>query len=311
MISFGQMAKDIIARLSPFPLPKDIPDFASPLWPLMPFGPVIDGTDVGLQDQPYTLMTKGEFSKVPLIVGANKDGGAYFGAALPLLWGDMHWNFTKTVEWFLPNKTDQQRALEIYGDDSFPSDRYRMNRFMRDLTFQCSDRDVATAWSDAGERAYLYVFSFDFTGFMEKTFGDAHAFELPFVWRNYVEVFGALSTKGTVAGYEHMADIMSCSWASFVNCQTPKCVAPPPNCKDVLKTIPDWPLFSSKNRMFMSLKSEPTVETIGSTKPFLEDEFPGDDRCDFLKTIDMDWQPIKKKIQRVWLDSARTAKVIV
>merc|ERR1712137_98443 len=113
VISFAQMAKDIIARISPFSLPSDIPDFASPLWPLMPFGPVIDGTDVGLHDQPYALMKRGDFAKVPLIVGANQDGGAYFGAVLPLLWGNWHWNFTKMVEWFLPNATDSQRALEI------------------------------------------------------------------------------------------------------------------------------------------------------------------------------------------------------
>merc|ERR1711981_762336 len=78
VISFAQMAKDMIARILDEPLPQDIPDFASPLWPLMPFGPVIDGTDAGLPDMPLTLVQQGKHHKVPLMLGSNKDGGAYF-----------------------------------------------------------------------------------------------------------------------------------------------------------------------------------------------------------------------------------------
>jgi len=306
ILSFAQMSKDIIARLLPFPLPKDIPDIASPLWPFMPFGPVIDGTHAGLHDQPFKLIEQGDFARVPLIVGANKDGGAYIGLAMPLLWGGKHWSLSKTFDWFLPNETDRQRGMELYEKDTrFPSDRYRMNRFLRDFIFQCSNRDVATAWTDAGERAYQYVFSFDFSGQVEKYLGDAHFFEVPFVFRNQVEIFGAQSKVGTAKEYEHMADIMSCSWASFVTCQAPKCAVPPPNCKDVVEAIPEWPVFSSDNRKYMSLKINPTVETILPTAAFGEDEFPGDDRCDFIKSVDMDWQPIKKRVQRVWLDSAQ------
>lgn len=160
------------------------------------------------------------------------------------------------------------------------------------------------AWSDAGEHAYLYVFSFDFSGQIEKTLGDAHMFEIPFVFRNQVEVFGSLSTIGTAKEYEHMADITSCSWASFVTCHAPKCVVPPPNCQSVLAAIPEWPMFSSNDRKYISLKSNPTVETVSPSAAFGEDEFPGDDRCDFIKSVNLDWQPIKKKVQRVWLDSA-------
>jgi len=311
MISFAEMGKDIARRMLPFPLPKDIPDFASPLWPLMPFGPVIDGTDVGLHDQPYTLMTQGDFAKVPLIIGGNKDDGAYFGPILPALWGDLHWNFSETLEWFLSDPSDRARGMEIYGD-SFPNDEKRMNQFIRDLTFTCSTRDVATAWSDAGLQAYMYVFSFDFNGKLEseKMLGDAHAFELPFVFKNYAEVLGALSKNSSAAAYEHMSDIMSCSWASFVNCHTPKCVAAPPGC-EVLKKIPDWPVFSSHGRNFYSLKSEPTVEALGPYKAYGEDEMPGDDRCDFIKSVNMDWQPIRKKISRAWLDKANSGVELV
>mmetsp|Transcript_13529 Transcript_13529/g.43881 ORF Transcript_13529/g.43881 Transcript_13529/m.43881 type:complete len:160 (+) Transcript_13529:296-775(+) len=76
VISASQMAKDVLARILKLKLPKDIPEFATPLWPLMPFGPAIDGASTGLPDVPLRLVERGAFHKVPLIVGANKDGGA-------------------------------------------------------------------------------------------------------------------------------------------------------------------------------------------------------------------------------------------
>ena len=62
---------------------------------------MIDGADVGFHDQPCTLMTLGDFAKVPLIMGGNKDHCAYSGPILPALWGHLRWNFSKTFEWFL------------------------------------------------------------------------------------------------------------------------------------------------------------------------------------------------------------------
>jgi len=304
VISFAQMAKDIIGRITGL-LPGDIPDFASPLWPLMPFGPVIDGTDVGLPDVPYTLMQKGDFAKVPLIIGANKDGGGYFGIALPLLWGGLKSDFKKTTEWFLPDQSDRDRAMDIYGDSSFPSDRQRMNRFMRDVTFDCSNRDVANIWASQGVPVYLYQFSFDFTGWVQNKIGDAHAFELPFVWDNWDKIFGTLSIQGSRKSYQHMADIMSCTWASFINCQAPKCDSDPPNCKS-LKDVPAWPQYDADNRYYISLNAHSTIESVQSATPIYQsDEFPGDDRCDFFQTANLDWQPIRKSATTMWLNSSR------
>lgn len=305
VISFAQMGKDIMARITGVPLPDDIPDFASPLWPLMPFGPVIDGTDVGLPDMPYTLMQKGEFAKVPLIIGANKDGGGYFGLALPLLWGGLKSDFKKTTEWFMPDQNDRDKAMEVYGDSSFPSDRQRMNRFMRDLTFDCSNRDVATLWASQGVPVYLYQFSFDFTGLEQSLLGDAHAFELPFVWNNWDKIFGTISIIGTRKSYQHMADIMSCTWASFINCQAPKCETDPPNCK-ALADVPAWPQYDSESRHYISLSGSSQIQTIQSATPiYQQDEFPGDDRCDFLETANLDWQPIRESASAMWLNSSR------
>lgn len=309
-ISFAQMAKDIAARGLHLPLPKDIPEFASPLWPLMPFGPVIDGSPAGLPDVPLTLIQRGEFHKVPLIIGANKDGGAYFGPAIPLLWGTVRQNFTKLTEYILPKSSDRETAMELYGDPSFKKDRFRMDRAMRDVVFQCSDRQVATAWSKAGMPAYLFVFSFDFKGLIGSVLGDAHALELPFVFRNYVEILGDLVSEPS--RYEQMANKMSCTWASFVKCQKPKCPTSPPHCEDTLKDMVNWPAFSApSNRKYMSLKDETSIESIQKSTVYGKDEFPGDDRCDFWASAELDFRHLRKDISNLFLNVTRPSTFII
>merc|ERR1719480_141703 len=101
----------------------------------------------------------------------------------------------------------------LYGGADFPNDERRANRVMRDITFECSDRALATAWSKAGLPTYLYSFAFDFgPNIIERLLGDAHAFELPFVWKNYDRVLGGLAHD--TKNYSQMSDALTCTWAS-------------------------------------------------------------------------------------------------
>eukprot|EP00927_Polykrikos_kofoidii_P046035 TRINITY_DN4021_c0_g1_i1.p1 TRINITY_DN4021_c0_g1~~TRINITY_DN4021_c0_g1_i1.p1 ORF type:complete len:638 (-),score=85.72 TRINITY_DN4021_c0_g1_i1:91-1923(-) len=292
MIPLTQVLKDAFARVTHLPLPHDIPDLASPLWPLMPFGPVVDGTAAGLMETPLELVRRGEFSKVPLLLGSNKDDGAYFGPLVPFLTGDIGYHFSRVVSWILPSKVDQEKVTKIYGTPDFKHDLNRISRMLRDVVFQCSNRNLATEWQKAGLPAYLYMFSFDFKGLIGRLLGDAHAFELPFVFRNYVEILGDLVLDKK--RYKAMSDKMTCTWASFVKCLSPKCPSSPPHCDDALKTLPEWPAFSADHREYMSLKDYSTVETIQSTTIYEQtDEFPGDDRCNFWATANLGWQNIR------------------
>lgn len=311
VLSFAQMIKDIAAKMLHLPIPKDIPDFASPIWPLMPFGPVIDGTEAGLPDVPLKLVQRGEFHKVPLILGSNKDGGAYFGPIMQLLWGDVSPNATKLAEWILPKKKDQDKMVALYGGTDFPNDMRRSGRVMRDIVFMCSDRALASAWSKAGLPTYLYTFSFNFgQNVVERDLGDAHAFELPFVWMNYDKVLGYLAKD--VKNYSQMAKALTCTWASFVKCQAPKCSSPLPNCDETLKGLADWPQFSNSARSFYSFKLPATVESIRSTTIYQKtDEFPGDDRCDFWDSADLDWRNVRKRITDKWFKPQTSLAVVV
>ncbi|KAF4656957.1 hypothetical protein FOL47_008663, partial [Perkinsus chesapeaki] len=57
------------------------PPWASILFPIHPVGPVIDGST--LPDVPLALVQKGDFNKVPLIVGGNRDEGTAYAWYLP------------------------------------------------------------------------------------------------------------------------------------------------------------------------------------------------------------------------------------
>jgi carboxylesterase type B len=155
----------------------------------MPVGPVIDESEAGLPAMPLTLVQEEKFHKVPLMLGSNKDGGAYFGPIFQLLWGGVIPNTQKMAEWILPRKEEQEGMIALYGGDDFPSDMRRNDRIVRDIVFECADRALATAWSKAGVPTHLYSFAFDLgEGKLGKILGDAHAFELPFVWKNYDKV---------------------------------------------------------------------------------------------------------------------------
>jgi len=249
-------------------------------------------------------------AKVPLITGNNINGGAMFGWLFPLLWGDFPYpvqrmNLTKVAKWFLPNTTDQARFLKLYGGDDWAHGRRggdwtidRIDRFWRDSFFACPARETAMGWSKAGMPVYEYVFSFAMHTNVSRiihAIDSTHGFELPFVFRNSINTLGELFLEPR--RYHQMSDIMSCTWASFIKCQKPKCDDPNtvPNCANVLAKVPEWPAFQPENRQYISFKAKTTVESIKSySQPgWAVDEFPGDDRCDFWKTADLSWQSIR------------------
>merc|ERR550532_3244523 len=51
---------------------------ASPGWPLMPVGPVIDETDLGLPDSPSNLLEKGLVNNVSVLSDFTSNEGSFF-----------------------------------------------------------------------------------------------------------------------------------------------------------------------------------------------------------------------------------------
>lgn len=253
------------------------------------------------------LFDSGNFSKVPLIIGGNKDDGAYIGPLLSLLWGAFPltgYDLDKLTEWMLPVEADRVRAKELYGpDQQFKKGKDSFRRFFRDALFTCTTHDMSAAWSKAGVPVHTYTMSFDYNEWgILKSWKDAHALELVFTWRNGVKIWGSL--RFDKKSYEHMEDLMACTWASFVYCHAPKCPTAPKHCEQALKDMPEWPLFNVSQKQYLSLKEKPTVEGVRALAPYGDDEFPGEDRCDFWRTANMSMQSIRDKLSEVPLKSA-------
>jgi carboxylesterase type B len=315
LVGAGQMVKDWVARLTHSELPSDIPDHACPLFPTNAWGAAVDGSPDGLPDWPLNLLEKGDFNKVPLITGANMNGGAMFSFLFPLLYGKLPYPMQmeaipEMADWFLAKKEDQQNFLKFYGGgasgwgNAWPIDR--MDRFWRDSFFMCPARETATEFSKHGVPVYNYVFSFHMnTGVVPliRSIDATHAFEIPFVFRNWLQL-GKIF--GEPKEWKDMSDVMSCTWASFVKCQKPKCSGAdvPANCHDVLSALPDWPAFSAESpdsRKYMNFNNATSVGTIKNHTDFTDidwrktgDTYPGDDRCDFWKGVDWSWTSIRR-----------------
>jgi len=201
---------------------------------------------------------------------------------------------TMLLDWMLPDAAYRTKALELYGSNDFPNNRKRFRRFFRDSLFSCSTREMSESWSKAGVPVHTYVMSFDYKQWGAlKSWGTAHALELVFTWRNGVNFWGKLRFDRQT--YRTMSDLMACTWASFVWCHAPKCSTPPKHCEVPLQSMPTWPSFNVSDMKYISLKEQPTIEMVPNHASFGQDEFPGEDRCNFWKTANMDWQSIRHK----------------
>jgi carboxylesterase type B len=278
---------------------KITPADRSPIYPLMPNGPVIDGSRVGTLDVPIRLIDAGNFNKVPLILGANENGGTIFEPMVPLTVPNTSWplhfhkdSVGKAFDYLLQGNSS--RLQEIYNVTEFkaggvlwPEDAL-VSRVLRDLMFMCPLRQVANLYAKQDLPAYMYVFHFHYGLVIDQVLhlGDFHAGEVPFVFKNWLWALKALAP----ARDSHlMADIMSCKWASFAYTLDPNggddASKWPPGCELINKRYSSWPRFNIQERMFYSLQHEPEVLQIRSNNYYPDDLFPRDPKCDLIDSI--------------------------
>jgi len=267
------------------------------LYPIMPVGPVIDGTEVGTMDVPMRLVEVGKFNKVPLILGSNEDGGTIFETQLPVVVPGSKWPasiFQSTVKKafdhiFQANSSRFQAVYNVteFKSASWPEDSL-ISRAIRDLIFMCPLRQLATAYATQGLAAYMYVFHFNYGFLVDNVLhlGDFHAGELPFVFRNWLWAAEAIDGKQDP---RLMADIISCKWASFAYTHDPnggdREANWPPGCEIVNKKYSSWPVFNTRDRLFYSLKMEPEVRQIRSDNTYPDDVYPRDPKCDLIDDL--------------------------
>mmetsp|Transcript_112776 Transcript_112776/g.273866 ORF Transcript_112776/g.273866 Transcript_112776/m.273866 type:complete len:834 (-) Transcript_112776:83-2584(-) len=126
---------------------------ASPLWPVLPFGLVVDGTDAGVPAPPRELYEAGRVADVPVYLNHEHDEGTIFAMMLAF---EFPWQKTLQVthsavdailDWaFGANATFTGELLQRYPHGThLDAPIYRLSRVITDSVFLCSAHRFAEA----------------------------------------------------------------------------------------------------------------------------------------------------------------------
>lgn len=189
--------------------------------------PVIDGDMV--QTYGSVHLQRGEFLRVPLIVGANSDEGASLGPQGI----DTVADFKATLA-SLPAQF-QDQILQAYPDDlsvnvvaslgqQRPGPPYgaqfrRSASYWGDVFFIAPRRQTAATWAAHGLPAYSYRFNAIPHGVPPEV-GAGHFKEIGYMFRNYIGTgyrADILPFQGMPESHFELATLMSGSWASFIS----------------------------------------------------------------------------------------------
>lgn len=135
---------------------------------------------MNLHDTPAKLLDAGAFSRIPTVLGANKDEGTvFFAPGAPMI---TEAEFLALMEPYFPG-----RAAEIvaqYTSAVYGTVKDAAEEAFGDGLFVCPTRVAVGAVSQAGIPTYLYQFEHAVTSPMFPGFGAFHSSEIPFIFGN-------------------------------------------------------------------------------------------------------------------------------
>lgn len=214
------------------------------------FVPITDGDFI--QDYGSAQLSRGEFVKVPIIVGTNSDEGASFAP----------YGINTTAQFQAALAANglpvsiQNLLLEAYPDDlttnviaalgpNRPASQFgqqfrRVATYIGDQLFIAPRRQTAVTWASNNVTAYAYRFNADQAGFATEL-AVSHFKEIGFVFNNVEGVGFRPDIKpfeGKPERYIQLADFISKTWVSFVHDLDPN------NWTGRNASIAQWPEYS-------------------------------------------------------------------
>ena len=206
------------SSVTPIPLPM--------LYPTIPWTPTIDSSL--LLQTPLASIESGDWARVPLVIGTNKDEGTIFLSQLySILPGQLHdpliaSDLPLILRHVFGNDSSLiQSVLDTYPTSAYPTVRNLTEVLLRDWFFACPSRRVAAAvtgdaaargGSESGGSVWLYEFSYMGDWVEDGELGVYHSSELEFVfdnaWPPLVHSFSARDQR--------MADTVGAYWANLV-----------------------------------------------------------------------------------------------
>jgi para-nitrobenzyl esterase len=200
--------------------------------------PKVDGW--ALTAIPLDAIKRGEFNRVPLMVGSNRDEAKLFTLAVPGLR-------------LAPACLVHQLYVNMYGEEAaarlealYPYDAYRRPAdaaidSLGDMALGCRCWDAAEAVSDYAD---VYYYRFDYDGHTAPhMIGAAHGFEIPFVFGNLDQPpANWLITKRQEKKASPLSGLMMDYWANFARSGDPNGPG-----------LPQWPKYDKQTRERMIL----------------------------------------------------------
>ncbi|MDR1360667.1 MAG: carboxylesterase family protein [Deltaproteobacteria bacterium] len=167
--------------------------------------PVFDGAV--LPKDPARAMAAGEFAKVSLLLGFNKDEGSIFIPA------GTDQSAYKMLAARIFGGGKGQRILERFAVEAKNTAEQRARQIVAYGVFSAGSKRFADLAAAAGNSVYLYNFTYAAPQAEQNGLGAAHAGELPFVFNN-------LAAAG-LTGPQELAEAMHTRWANFIRTGDP------------------------------------------------------------------------------------------
>jgi len=191
------------------------------LYPVMPWGPVIDGSSRGLLDLPLTLLQTGKGNYVPHIAGINQNEGSIFiPMARALVPSITHEPLTEDDlvillgHFFCNNQTTINSILSMYPLANYKGVDHQAAMILRDFFFGCPTKRALRAEAQVNPRnPFFYEFTFAINEEINKVFGDYHGSEVCFVWNYPFKNWTDTDSK--------MAGVFGSYWSNLVHNLTP------------------------------------------------------------------------------------------
>jgi para-nitrobenzyl esterase len=184
--STAALMSTIVSWLNPTDNSTAPTKFLPPLFPVLPFGPAVDGTFKGLQTLPLTALRSGRFNKVPTVFGSNRDEGTIFLPILQLVVRNFALHLTEADVAQLLKHFFSEAVVEAifasYPPSSFPSPAAQAVEVIGDYFFSCSMRRAANALANSSVPSFRYFFNHTLHWPTYPLLGDFHMAELPFVF---------------------------------------------------------------------------------------------------------------------------------
>ena len=156
------------------PRPARSQSLSPPFGPLFDWGPVVDGSAVGLPLPPLAMIQSGRGAGVPIMLGNNQDEGSLFvlsfpilvpGTSLPPAAGDLRKVLLKVFGGGWANssvahaETIASAVTAEYPSADYSSEFWRNAAVLRDFIFACPERRLARAVDGHGASVWRYRFA--------------------------------------------------------------------------------------------------------------------------------------------------------